>query len=304
MQTEEGVIKADLVSSMDGNGLVFHPYDSAPILYGEKPKANREIGISKKMADIFFPHINDALGEKLYVLTLEKTKKEGDLYRHYFVEGELIISAIYDEEELSLYQDALFPLAYSYYLTQQSKDSFTVTNATMRVDFDKTTKEKCESLFRQGGKYTTSFPMYDMIAEINKTLMMLSKLFFILSILSFICSGYLMFLSFFLILKKDRKGVGVMLALGYRKTEIFLYYLFLILGLSFISYLSSLSISLIAEKMIKDTMELTLSSYRSSIAPFVISFAEMLLLSIIVFLLLAFQMRKISPKEALRGSAL
>ncbi len=304
MQTEEGVIKADLVSSMDGNGLVFHPYDSAPILYGEKPKTNREIGISKKMADTFFPHVNDALGEKLYVLTLEKTKKEGDLYRHYFVEGELTISGIYDEEELSLYQDALFPLAYSYYLTQQGKDSFTVTNATLRVDFDKTTKEKCESLFRQGGKYTTSFPMYDMIAEINKTLTMLSRLFFTLSILSFICSGYLMFLSFFLILKKDKKGVGVMLALGYRKMEIFMYYLFLIFVLSFISYLSSLSVSLIAEKMIKDTMELTLSSYQSSIAPFVISFMEMLLLSIIVFLLLAFQMQKISPKEALRGSAL
>lgn len=304
METEDGVIKADLLSSMDGNGLVFHPYDSALILYGEKPKTNKEIGISRKMAETFFNNVSDAIGEKLYVLTLEKTKKEGDFYRHYFVEGQLTISAIYDEDELALYQDALFPLVYSYYLTQQGKENFTVTNATMRVDFDKTTKEKCDELIKRGGKYTSSFPMYDMIAEINKTLMMLSKLFFTLSMLSFICSGYLMFLSFFLILKKDKKGVGVMLALGYRKKEIFLYYLFLIIGLSFISYLSSLSVSLIAEKMIKDTMELTLSSYHSSIAPFVISFVEMLALSIIVFLLLAFQMRKITPKEALRSSAL
>ncbi len=304
IETEDGVIKADLVSSMDGNGLAFQPYDDALLLYGEKPKSYGEIGISKKMAEEFYPRASDALGEKLYVLTLEKTQKEGGQYRHFFSEGELTVSAIYDSEEIALYQDALFPLAYSFYLTQPNKDSFTLTNATMQVDFDKVTKEECEALIEKGGKYTTSFPMYDMIAEINHTLNLLSELFFVLSLLSFLCSGYLMFLSFFLILKKDRKGVGVMLALGYQKKEIFRYYLFLILALSFFSYLSSLSVSLFTERMIQNTMELTLSTYQGSIAPYLISFMEMIILSLIVFLLLVIQMWKISPKEALKSSAL
>ncbi len=303
MQTEDGVVKADLVSSMDGNGLVFHPYDDAEVLYGEVPKKNDEIGISKKMAEEFYPNVTDALGEKLYVLTLEKTQKEGELYRHHFAEGQLKICAIYDDDDLSLYQDALFPLAYSFLLTQPSKDSFVLDNATMRVDFDKITKEDCETLIEKSGRYTSSFPMYDMIAEINRTLNLLSKLFFFLSLLSFLCSGYLMFLSFFLILKKDRKAVGVMLSLGYQKKEIFFYYLFLIMGLSSISYLCSLSVSLLTEKMIRDTMELTLSSYQGSIIPFVISFVEMIALSLVVFFLLALQMRKITPKEALKSSS-
>lgn len=303
MRTEDGVIKADLVSSMDGNGLVFHPYDEASVLYGEKPKSNDEIGISRKMAEEFYPNAMDALGENLYVLTLEKTQKEGELYRHHFAEGKLRISAIYDDEDLSLYQDALFPLVYSFFLTQPSKDNFMIENATMRVNFDKVTKEECEKIIEDKGSYISNFPMYDMIEEINRTLNLLSKLFFFLSLLSFLCSGYLMFLSFFLILKKDKKGVGVMLSLGYQKKEIFLYYLFLIVSLSFISYLSSLSVSLITEKMIKDTMELTLSSYQGSITPFLISFFEMIILSLVVFFLLAIQMRKITPKEALKSSS-
>ena len=304
IETENGVIKADLLSSMDGNGLVFHSMEEQSLLYGNAPTKSDEIGISKKMAEELFPLSSDSIGEKLYVLTLEKTKKENDRYHHCFIEGELTISAVYDDDSLSLYQDPLFPLAYSFFLTHPNKDSFYIDNVTMRVDFDKVTKEGCERMMTKDRKYQVSFPMYEMIKEIEKTLKLLSEVFFSLSLISFLSSAFLMFLSFFLIMKKDRKNIGVMLALGYRKKEISLYYFLLIGLLSLFSYLNSFVFSAITEKTIKNSLRLTLNSYQGSIRPFLLSFFEMIVLGLIVFILLAVQIRKITPKEALKSNDL
>lgn len=304
IETENGVIKADLLSSMDGNGLVFHSMEEQSLLYGNEPTRSDEIGISKMMAEEIFSLPSDAIGEKLYVLTLEKTKKENDRYHHFFIEGELTICAVYDDDSLSLYQDPLFPLAYSFSLTHPNKDSFYIDNVTMRVDFDKVTKEDCERMMTKNRKYQVSFPMYEMIKEIEKTLKLLSEVFFSLSLLSFLSSAFLMFLSFFLIMKKDRKNIGVMLALGYRKKEISLYYLLLIALLSLFSYLNSLAFSTITEKTIRNALQLTLNSYQGSIRPFLLSFFEMIVLGLIVFILLAAQIRKIMPKEALKSNDL
>lgn len=304
IQTENGVIKADLLSSMDGSGLVFRSMEDQTPLYGNAPTKSDEIGISKKMAEELFSLPSDAIGEKLYLLTLEKTKKENDRYHHSFIEGELKISAVYDDDSLSLYQNPLFPLAYSFALTHPSKDRFYIDNVTMRVDFEKVTKEDCEKMMTSDGKYQISFPMYEMIDEIEKTLKLLSQIFFSLSLLSFLSSAFLMFLSFFLIMKKDRKNIGVMLALGYRKKEISLYYLLLIGLLSLFSYLNSLVFSSITEKTIKNALQLTLNSYQGNVGPFLLSFLEMIVLSLIVFSLLAVQIRKITPKEALKSNDL
>ena len=153
-------------------------------------------------------------------------------------------------------------------------------------------------------KYQVSFPMYEMIKEIEKTLKLLSEVFFSLSLISFLSSAFLMFLSFFLIMKKDRKNIGVMLALGYRKKEISLYYFLLIGLLSLFSYLNSFVFSAITEKTIKNSLRLTLNSYQGSIRPFLLSFFEMIVLGLIVFILLAVQIRKITPKEALKSNDL
>lgn len=141
----------------------------------------------------------------------------------------------------------------------------------MRVDFDKVTKEDCERMMTKDRKYQVSFPMYEMIKEIEKTLKLLSEVFFSLSLISFLSSAFLMFLSFFLIMKKDRKNIGVMLALGYRKKEISLYYFLLIGLLSLFSYLNSFVFSAITEKTIKNSLRLTLNSYQGSIRPFFLS---------------------------------
>lgn len=301
IETDTRVLKADLLSSMNQSGLVFLSKDNKTLMYGKEPTRNNEIGVSVSFAKQLFKKETEALNQTLHVLTLQETVKEGDHFRNEFIESEMVIKGIYQSDKCAIFQDALFPLAYSYALGGFSKENLRITNAVVNVDLDKINRDDCERLFTSSREYLISFPMLEITNEINKTLTLLSNLFFGLSLLSFMSSAFLLTLSIYLILRKDKKNIGVLLSLGYEKREIVCYYSLFVGTLGTISYIFSLLFSLITEITLKKTLEIELNSYQSDPRPFLISLLLILVLLVGIIFYLYFSVRNIHPKDALKS---
>lgn len=298
IQPEEAVYKSDLLSSMEGGSILFSSKEGKQPSFGVAPHKASEIGISQGLAETVFHRPEEALGETLHVLTIAKTEKEKGRYRNVFLEDNLTITAIYPGKEKNIVQDPLFPLCYAYSLSEERKDSFSIREVTFSVERRKDSSHVEESLKQMG--YRFSFPMRVMLEEIDHTLSLLSIVFLSLSLFSFLSSGFVMGLSFFLILSKNTRGIGVLLSLGYHRSEISRYYFFLLFLLTLSSYLSSLIFSSYAEKMILSTLSLSSHSYQGRFLPYLISFLFASFLVACVSIFLSFRIRKISPKEALR----
>lgn len=296
-----GVLKADLISSMNQKtSLSFITLDSLksnPAM-GEKPSNYNEIGISKKMAEILFQSSNAALNKKLCTLTLNKTTKEKDRYRNHFTQGEIKISAIYDDDRLALYQDSLFPLCYSFALGELSLEETRIQEAVIKVDLNKKSRDYYIKEITNYGEYKGNFPMYTIIMEIKKTLKMLSLLFLGFSILSLISSACLLILAFYLILNKNKKEIGTLLSLGYTKKDISHFYLLFCQVIGFASFLFSLLLSLFTEMTLKKTLMDMLDSYSASIFPYFLSFFISFFITGAIGLLLSLKIKDISPKDA------
>lgn len=301
IQEIPGVIKADLISSMDQkNGLIFTTLNNTSLkpYYGKAPRLMNEIGISKKMAETLFHSCTQALNKKLCTLTLNKIEKVGNKYHNHFLSGEVLITGIYDSEQIAIYQDSLFPLCYCFQNGGLNANENRVQQAVIKVDLNHHSLDYYLTEIKKYGDYGGSFPMYIMIQEIKKTLSFLSMLFLGFAILSLITSVMLLSLSLYLILLKDRKQIGILLALGYTKQDISIFYLILCQTIGLLGFILSLFISIITEQILQKTLKELLNTYIFSIIPFFISFLVSFAISTIIWLIISKKLQKITPNDA------
>lgn len=295
----DGVIKADLISSMDSkDSLSLDNYDDKTLLCGSYPENTNEICISSSLAKELFNDNISALNSKLNTLTLYDTKKKDDGYRNLFLSGSLLIKGIIEDDKKIIYQDSLFPLCYLFQLGGLLDEEVRITSAVIEVDLEKNSLDFYLTQLKKYGDYTGSFPMYNMIKEIQNTLSLLSTLFLSFSLLSLISGGSLLFLSMFLIIQKDQKEIGILLSLGYKKKEISRFYLFFSLFIGLLGYVFSLFISLLTEKIMQKTLLDMLNSYSFSFIPYLISFIIGFILSLCIGFLISKEINKCSPKDA------
>lgn len=301
IQVDQSVLKGDLLSSVNKKSILFSSYTNEKLIQGRKPNNLKEIAISSSLAIQLFGKTTNALNEKLYLLTLDKTIPQNSSYENIFLRGEAIITGIYEDKENKIYHDPFFPLAYLFPYGTLTAEQMKPTDVVLELDKDLHSKEEYFNLLEHfSADLVGSFPMSLIIEEIEHTLKMLSTLFLCLSSFCFIASTFLLSLCLYLILNKDRKNIAVLLSLGYRKQDIANYYFFLCLFLGIISYILSLFFSIIVERILKDTLNTLLNTYIFRIVPFLISFVSMLLLITIVFLILLKKIKNISPKDSLR----
>ena len=304
IQVPEDVIKADLSSSMNPDGLRFVSLDgsSPTIRYGKAPVSDGEIGISSALAEKLYDTMTLALKAPLYTLTLDQTKKKEDLYVNHFSEGQLKVSAIYDDKRLAIYQDSLFPLAYAFSTTSLSPQETRIQQAVVKVNLSDHTPEYYLNHLKKLPEYEGEFPMLEMTKEISKIMKRLSALFLSFALLSLVSSVFLLSLSLYLIIEKDKKQIGILLSQGYTRKDIAFFYFVFSEALGLLSYLLSFVISLLAEQVLKKTLENLLSSYVLSVFPFLLSFATALIVSGAVGLVFLHKLKDISPLDAFRRS--
>lgn len=300
IQVPKGVIKADLLSSSEKEGIRFRSLDQSDCLpfLGKSPQETDEIGISSKMAQYLFGSDKEALDQPLQVLMLKETEKKEGKYENIFDEGSLKITGIYQDEENCIYQDSLFPLCYAFSNSTLRSDEIKITEAVLKVDIENTPTEYYEKEIRKFGDYKVSFPMLSMMEEIRSTMNSLSSLFLFFAILSLFLSSSLLGLSMYLILERDKKEIGILLSLGYYKKEISKYYIFFSLFVGFIGYLISFILTFLGERVLQKTLTDMLSVYEYSYKPYLISFLVYFILSLSIGLLLSFRIQRFSPKDA------
>lgn len=298
-----GVIKADLLSSSSSDGLRFITTEenTDSLVLGKEPKTTKEIAISTALAKELFSSEKKGIGEPLHVLTLEKTEPFENRYMNTFQDGELVISGIYQNDLIAIYQSGLFPLAYGIENLELSYSDFRVNQAILDVDLDLHDKDYYKKRISEIGDYQASFPMATILDEISLTMSRLSLLFLFFSILSLILASLLLGLSLFLILERDRKNIGVLLTLGYTKKEINSFYFCFCLFLVSIGYLMSLIITLVSQNAISNTLKETLNVYVFSVYPYLISLFIGIMIAILLSLLLFKKIKKLTPLEAFKS---
>ncbi len=301
IDVNKDVIKADLLSSSEEDGLKFHSLDKSSLspLIGRKPISYDEIAISSKLASYLFNSPQYALNETLQVLMLINTERINEYeYENNFDEGQLKVTGIYDSDEFIIYQDSIFPLCYAFSNSKLSMNDIRINEAILNVDIKNFDISFYENEIKRYGDYKISFPMKSMTEEIQKTMSNLSNLFLIFASLSLILASTLLTLSLFLILERDKKEIGILLSLGFIKKEINSYYLNFSLTIGFISYLFSILITLLAEQVLKRTLLDILSTYTFSFSPYLISFSVYFITTLLIGLLLRIKIKNYSPKEA------
>jgi ABC-type antimicrobial peptide transport system permease subunit len=295
----KGVIKADLFSAMDSNGLSFSSYSKDDVLIaGYKPNDYSGIMISSSLANELFLGSDKALDESLSTLMLERTVKKGEDYLNYFSSGELKITGVIQNEKKVIYQDYLFPLSYAFSISSLQPNEIRATEAVLEVDLKKHNEDYYQRELNKIGDYQGSFPMLKMTEEIKKTLNQLSSLFLGFAFLSLISSAFLLGLSLFLIIRKEQKEIGILLSLGYYKKEIGFFFLVFSLLLGLIGFLLSLLLSLMTEKVLKSTLLDLLKDYQASLLPYLISFLTAFFLTALIGSIIRLKIAKIEPIDS------
>lgn len=300
IEVEDGVLKADLLSALDEDGLRFVSLDKSPLvpIYGKAPTGTLEIALSAKMATDLFGDVSKAVGETLHCLTLDKTVRYQGKFRNIFSEGKLTIAGIYDGQEVAIYQDSLFPLCYAFAHTSLGPEDLRIDQALVEVDLQSHPAGYYLNALGESGDFVGSFPMMDMTEEISSLLDGLSLLFLAFALLSLLTSSFLLAMSFFLILRKDRKGIGILLSLGYRTKEVVRFYSAMTFLAGSLAYIGSLGMTFFAESTIRGTLSNMLTDYAIDLFPYGLSFLTMLITCAFLSLWLSFSIRKLSPKEA------
>ena len=300
IQVEKDVFKGDLLSSIDKSGIVFVSFDRNKdnLKYGQKPSIYNEIAISSSFAKKLNKQEEQVLGMTLHTLLLEKTSVIGNKYQNEFSFGELTICGIYENDNLNIYHESLFPFAYLFSHSVIEPSQIHVNEVILKVDIENYSEDYYLEEIKRYGDYKGSFPMLIISKQMQKTLANLTILFSILAGISLLISSFLITLNLFLIIEKDKKEIGILLSLGYTKKEIRKFYIFLTLMIGAISYLSSLVISIFAQKTIFEQLSLILNHFSFSFVPYLISLIVGLLLSLIIGTIATTKIKNIDIKEA------
>ncbi len=297
---EEGIYKADLLSSLEEEGLTFVSTDFNP----ESPVSGREcssfdeIAISSSMAESLFNSSENALGETLHVLTLTDTTYSSGKYINEFFEGELEIVGIYQSDDIRIYQSSLFPLCYCFENTFVEAEDLRVSQAVVRVDLDSYDTSYYEDLITQYGAFDASFPMLTVTQSIQETMDQLSLMFLAFSLIGLVTSLFLLSLSIFLLVKKDRKEIGIKLSMGYRKNDIVKEYFVFFTVISAVGYLLSCILSALAEIVMAQTLDSLLSAYTFSLYPYAIGLFVTSIVVLVSLIPLKIFLNGMTPRDA------
>ncbi len=299
MEVGDKVVKADLLSALEEDGLSFRISSPSLITTGKEPSNDNEIAISKGLAEKFFTKVEKALGSTLHALTLLKTEEKDYGYENVFAEGKLTIVGVSDEEDNAIYHEALFPLCYAFSHLELSPEEVRITQAVVDVDLENYDSEYYLTSL-EAADLLGQFPIDSMLKEIESMLSSLSTLFLIFALLGLVTSAFLLFLALYLMINKDKKALGILLALGYQKKEICNYYFLMSLIVGLIAYVLSVFLSIFTELMLQGALEDILRSYSFNLFPYLISLFASLLSTGLTGIAMRLRINKLSPKDTFR----
>lgn len=290
----DGVLVSDLATSVKGDGIGFVGYDDKPpiVEVGKLPKSVNEILLSNSLFKELFEY--DFTKEtKLQVTVLKETIFKGTAYKNKFVDIELVVTGVFDNEKQLISQITSFPIAFMVSLIgikcHKARIDGGMIELEGNVDHDNLIKQLNEVF--QNMEF--SFPLDVLVDGINEATNIVSLALISFSSFSTLISISLLTLVLLFLVFEDKKGMGIYLVHGFRKRDIINYYIALISLIVFIALISSFIAIIISSA--KSFGDISLSSMLSTSI-------YMILLSLFIIttcsLIIYFKIRKKSITDA------
>lgn len=298
---DKEVIKSDLLSSSQFNSLQFKSLElkkDINLLEGKIPQDYESILISKGLKD-YIQSKDVKVNDLLYVLSLDKVEKAKDKYENIFSQSSLKISGVIDDDSLSIYHESLFPLIYCFSNTTILQEELFISDAVINFNLDELNSSEIISIANNYDEsFNADFPMLNMNKEIDNTINRIAILFISFSFIAFISSTLLIMMSLYLIIKRNKRNIGIYLVMGYRKKEITSIYTIFSAILILVSYIFSMFLSFFTENVLRKTMNELLSIYSSSFLPYLIPLLLCLVQLLFVYIFIHHKIKKISPLDS------
>lgn len=300
-QIPEGVIGADLSSSLEGKGIDFISPLDKKVDKGTFSNKDDEIVISSSLARKIYKD-KSPIGESLSLLLLGDIKREGNSYKNVFFDYDLTVTGIIENDKDALYQDSFFPQILAFKLTEKSGIDLTIDNAILKFKTKEYADMSLSKLRKDYPAYEFNCPFKDMADDMEDILSKISTGLCIFASISLILSIFLMLLTSYLAIKDDEKGIGDYLALGLKAKEVRTIYILYVMWIGLSSFLQSLIAIIFGNKLVQDELSkvfgetISTFSLNTYFIVLVLCFASSLLVS----LLSTKNISKIDPKQGLR----
>lgn len=294
-----GVIKSDLFESVNNSSLLFKSLDLRDynLILGEKLTSYSQVYISSGLKEKLFNSLNP-IDKSLFILSLDNIKELNNGYENIFSQGEVIIKGVIEDESLAIYQDGLFPSIYAFKNTNIDVEELLISQAVINLSLKNNNQDYYINILNSYENLKGSFPMFEVTSQVNKTIKYLALAFICFSIVSFLLSFFLITMNTYLIFKRNQKQIGVYLALGYQKKDIEMIYFFFNVFNIIVSYLISLSMSILTEQILKKTLKDIFLNYKFSLLPYLASLLSGIFLIACIFIYLKIILKNVSPKDS------
>jgi len=291
-----------LTNSVLGNGVKFISPSDEKIIEGKFPSTDKEIAISKGLAMSLFKKSTNIVGKNLNLLMLDEVKIDNGIYKNSFAEATLRISSIIDNDEKALYHDPLFPVVFTFIYTDFALENISFDKFILQFLNEQERDETIELLRDKYPDYIFTIPLKNMVDSLNVTLSKVGKGLSIFGIISILLSGFLLFLTIYLTVKKDEKKIGELLAIGMKKSEISFYYLTYSIFIGLLSVLQSAIGLFFARKIAINQLSESFGGYTVNInnSSFILIFVIAIVTSSIIGVAISNKTNKITPVNAFR----
>lgn len=297
----EGVIGADLTSSLKGEGILFRSPLDQRVDLGRFPRGDFEIALSSDLAQALHRG-EDPVGKTLCLLLLGDVRKEGNSYRNIFYDRDLKVSGVVNEEGHSLYHDAFFPTSLAFQMTDKSGRELSSGSAVLKFRSVEAMEKSLPKLRLEYPAYDFSSPFRDLALELEAILQKISQALCLFASIGLLLSVFLMALTAHLAVKEDEKGIGDYLALGFSHGKTRLTYLFYVLWIGLASFLQSCLAIALGQRIAGAELAKVFGevAFSFSLKPYLSVFALDLGISLLVSALATRGIGKLDPRSGFR----
>lgn len=300
-QIPKGVVGADINSSIAGAGIGFSNIEGHEVSYGNPPADDSQIVISSSLARKIYGNV-EPIGSNLCMLMLADIVKSGDAYLNKFYDCDLVVSGMVESNEDCLYHDAFFPQALTFSITERSGVDLTIDYAILKFSSDADVQAQMARLRKLYKQYDFYCPFMEMAEEFERVLDKIGVGLGIFASISLMLSTFLMFLTSYLVIKEDERGIGDYLSLGYGPSDVRLIYVSYVMMVGLVSFLESSAMIWLGERLMGRELTQIFGSEMSmtGMTPYSITLLLCLGVSLVVSLMTTLKVSSIDPRRGFR----
>lgn len=240
---ESGIVSGGVAGIAEPDNLKFLPQADILSLQGRYAEAPDEILLSARAAQLLFPGTDyrRILNRTVFFSTVRSVAYDSGSYHHRFAENELKIVGIATEEEArcAVYSLPTWPIYYYAGYLGFSLTDLAIRGVYASADCDIVEEERLELWRRQHPEYSFENPALQFTSGVDQVLSYVRWGLLGFSMIATVSSMLMTGLVLYLFIVENRKEIGLLKALGIRRSSIALLFVCFALFLGWIAFSES-----------------------------------------------------------------